>query len=569
MGLEFLLFLGLALALVWPLPTQLAWSLPLGTEEVGTVPKAMAWSFWWQADRLAHGLTGFWDAPIFHPTPGTFALSEMNVLGGFLFAPVVWATGSAALAQNLFLILCLTLNGFSATRLLADLGLHRAMALVGGVAMALLLIPHQELGVMPLVPVFGVIWSLHALWRWTQQPSWGRGLLCGLALACTYLLCFQYALFLAMLAVVPGVVFLRRELLSPRPVATLALGALLAAGITAPVLAGQLGELRAEEGFDRKEKKVVKLSCKPRHYLRTPWKQLIPTPGIGVAKDPGWKAFYPGTTRLALALAGLAWALTVPRMRRWGLFLGAGVLVAYTMSLGPNLQLLGFKPWALASEVVPGYSKVRSLNRWAMFVQLFTFLLAAFGLQSLLDQLLGRAPQGADGGESPARGWRRRAMLTSLVVLSTLTAIEILPDAQRLVEVPRVDQGPAWADWVREHTAQDSVLAILPIRTGGKGEDYEIETTRMLLGARFQRAMVNGYSSYFPKPFRDLKKKTKDFPDTTSVDVLRQLGVTHVVMDQDEYPEHLVLDYPALAEALTVVFRDDEAGMSVYALRSE
>jgi hypothetical protein len=564
-----LLFLGLALTLVWPLPTQLAGSLPLGTEEVGTVPQAMAWSFWWQADRLAHGLTGFWNAPIFHPTPGTFAFSEMNVLGGFLLAPVVWVTSSAALAHNLFLIICLALNGFSTARLLAAVGLQRSMALVGGIAVTLLPVPHQELGVLPLVPMFGVVWSLHALWRWTERPTWGRGLLCGLALACTYLLCFQYALFLAMLAVVPGLVFLRRDLVRPRPMATLALGALLAAGVTAPVVAGQLGELRAEQGFDRKEKKVVKLSCTPRHYLRTPWKQAIPTPGIGVAKDPGWKAFYPGTTRLALAIAGLIWALTVPRMRRWGLFLGAGVLVAYAMSLGPNLQLLGIKPWAVAAEMVPGYSKVRSLSRWAAFVQLFTFLLAAFGLQSLVDQLLGRPPQGSDGGESPARGRRWGTLYASLVVLSALAALEIVPPSQRLVDVPRVDDSLSWANWVRDETPASSVLAILPIGLGGKVEDYEVETTRMLLGARFERPMVNGYSSYFPEPFRTLKKKMKDFPDTTSVRALQDLGVTHVVVDQATFPEQMVLNYPAVAEALTTVFRDDEAGMTVYVLRPD
>lgn len=569
LGLEVLLFLGLALVLVWPLPTNLAWSLPLGTEDVATVPKAMAWSFQWQADRLSHGLTGFWDAPIFHPTVGTFALSEMNVLGGFLFAPVVWATGSAALAQNLFLILCLTLNGFSATRLLAALGLHRLMALVGGVAVALLPVPHQELGVMPLVPVFGVVWSLHALWRWTEQPTWGRGALCGLAFACTYLLCFQYALFLAMLAVVPGVVFLRRSLLRPRPLASLALGALLAGALCGPVVVGQLGQLQAEAGFDRKEKKIVKLSCQPRHYLRTPWKQLVPTPGIGVAKDPGWKAFYPGTTRLALALAGLIWALTVPRMRRWGLFLGFGVLVSYAMSMGPNLQFGAIKPWAIVSEIVPGYSKVRSLNRWAAFLQLFVFLLAACGLQSLMDQLLGRAPEGRDGGESAARGRRRGALIASLLFLSLLAMTEIRPPPQRLVGVPRVDLGPAWADWIREQTPTDAVLAILPIRPGGDVEDYEPEADRMLLGARFQRTMVNGYSSYFPKPFRRLKKRTKDFPDAESIDALRELGVTHLVMDQEEYPEHLVLDYPAIAEALSMVFRDDAAGVDVYALAPE
>lgn len=567
LALEILLFLGLALALVWPLPTAMGWSLPLGTEDVATVPQAMAWSFWWQADRIAHGFAGFWDAPIFHPTAGTFALSEMNVLGAFVFAPVVWLTGSAALAQNLFLITALTLNGFAASRLLAALGLARGVAVVGGAAVALLPLPHQELGVLPLVPVFGILWSLHALWRWTEEPTWGRGAVVGLALAATYLLCFQYALFLVMVVVVPGVVFLRRALLTPRRLATLALGAVLAGGLVAPVVAGQLGHVRAEEGFARKQKKVFKLSARPANYLRTPWAQRIPTPGVAVAKNPGHKAFYPGTARLALAIAGLLWALTIPRMRRWAVFLAGGAVIAYALSLGPRLAYGGVNAWEVVSSVVPGYGKVRSVNRWAVFVQLFVFLLAAFGLQSLVDQLLGRAPSGADGGEVPARGWRRGVLIACIALFGGLAVFEMIPDRQELVAVPRVDEGPAWADWIRENTPPDAVLALLPIEKGGKVEAYEVETTRMLLGARFQRTMVNGYSSYFPKPFRRLKKQVREFPDTGTVDLLRELGVTHVVLDQDEYPEHLVLDYPAIAESLVVVFRDDAAGKDVYAVR--
>ena len=566
LSVELLLYLGVACAIVWPLPLDVLWRLPLGTEEVATVPQAMAWSFWWQADRLAHGLAGFWDAPIFAPTSGTFALSEMNVLGGFLFAPVVWVTGSGAAAQNLFLISCLTLNGFATGRLLSALGLHRGVAIVGGLAMVLLPVPNQELGVMPLVPVFGIVWSLHALWRWTEAPTWGRGAIAGLALTATYLLCFQYALFLAMLAVVPGAVFLRRAVLTPRALATLTLGAVLAAALCGPVVLGQLGRVTSDDGFDRVEKKVIKLSCVPRHYLRTPWKQVVPTPGIGVAKKPGWKAFYPGTGRVALAVAGLLWALGIPRLRRWALFLGAGVLIAYTMSMGPNLSLGGVKPWELFTAIVPGYSKVRSLNRWAVFVQLFLFVLVAFGLQSLVDQLVGRPPAGGNGGEVPARGVRRGVLLVSLLVFSMLAVGEMLPHPQVLSPVPRTDGGPAWADWIRDNTSPDAVVAVLPILPGGKVEDYLPETDRMLLGARFQRSMVNGYSSYFPRPFRDLKKRAKNFPDTASVEALRDLGVTHVVLDQDEYPEHLVLDYPAIADALRLVSRDDVDGVDVYAL---
>ena len=60
-----------------------------------------AWILAWSADRLSHGLRGFWDAPFFYPYSDTLAFSE-HLLGiGIFTAPIQWLTGNPIVAQNM------------------------------------------------------------------------------------------------------------------------------------------------------------------------------------------------------------------------------------------------------------------------------------------------------------------------------------------------------------------------------------------------------------------------------------------------------------------------------------
>ena len=75
-----------AVATTWPLVLRLGDALPVSSSDplLNTVILA------WDADRLLHGLQGWWDLPIFHPYTNVLAFSE-NLLGIALFtAPIQW-----------------------------------------------------------------------------------------------------------------------------------------------------------------------------------------------------------------------------------------------------------------------------------------------------------------------------------------------------------------------------------------------------------------------------------------------------------------------------------------------
>jgi len=90
---EAVVFGALAVASTWPLALRLADAVPFGGDRAPTVAFFCLWELSWNLDRLPHLFAGYWDAPIFHPAPYTFALSEPMPLQGSAAAPVTFAGG--------------------------------------------------------------------------------------------------------------------------------------------------------------------------------------------------------------------------------------------------------------------------------------------------------------------------------------------------------------------------------------------------------------------------------------------------------------------------------------------
>jgi len=153
-------------------------------------------------DRLPHLFAGYWDAPIFHPDPYAFALSEPMPLQGIAAAPVTFAGGSLVTAYNVVLLACLVATGLAAA------GCCSAWVAVaggpGGGAMLVMLPPvHANLDVLPLATLAA------SSRRWRRSSASGasraaRGLALGVALGVTYVLCGQYAVLLTVVLLLAG-----------------------------------------------------------------------------------------------------------------------------------------------------------------------------------------------------------------------------------------------------------------------------------------------------------------------------------------------------------------------------
>ncbi len=541
-------FLLLAMAIAWPLPMAMDQALPLGTEPAASVPLLNLWTLWWNAESLPKLYQGYWQAPIFHPLEGTFAFSEPQPLTGLLSAPFFWLGLPPALGYNTFLLLALTANGLLTWLLLRLLGLGTLSAYAGGAWMLALPFVWQELGVLQLVPLGGILSTLIVLLLFSYQPSLGRGLALGLAFASTYLLCGYYGLFLALLLALAGPILILPQLRAADTWKGLGAAGLAATLLLTPMVLAQLrtGE---EHQLSRSRKVVERHAAKPVQYLQAAWPQRLPL--VPQADDAGARAFFPGGIEVGLALLGLAWGLAGRRRhRQWTIFCATLCAGAFLLSLGPRLNLWGFQPYELLATWVPGYAQVRSLFRFALFVQLAIMLLASLGLAALLIFAQTRR-------HSLARG-----LLRALALLLALGAlVDMWPTPARLQTLPALDSPMPWLQWVEKETRQDAVLAFLPMASGGSSKAYETTAQWMFWQMRHGRPMVGGYSGYFPASTRELKDRAAAFPSGASLDAFAERGVDYFIVLRAYMEERP----PIPTTALKLLFRDQSNGVEIYA----
>src|SRR5262249_14432604 len=89
-------FIAAAVAATWPLAAHITASLPAEPRD----PLLNAWILAWDADRMANGLRGVWDAPILYPYRETLAFSEHLFGIVWLTAPIQWLWHNPILSYN-------------------------------------------------------------------------------------------------------------------------------------------------------------------------------------------------------------------------------------------------------------------------------------------------------------------------------------------------------------------------------------------------------------------------------------------------------------------------------------
>ncbi|MEM8995619.1 MAG: hypothetical protein AAGF23_12610 [Acidobacteriota bacterium] len=440
--------------------------------------------------------------------------------------------------------------------LLGRVGLAWLPSLFGGAVVLMLPFTHQELGVIQLVPLAGVLAFAIAVLGFAQSPRLPAGLALGGGLALAYGLSAQIAVFCA-LAATPATLWLWWPLRrSAKAWAALAAGVVLFFALVSPLLLAQL-RATSDEHFVRSAETVRRHSAKPAHYLKSPWEQLLPTPGVEVAERPSSRAFWPGTLRVLLALTGLAVAWRSARWRRFGaagaLVLGSGVV----LSFGGHLAVAGL---SLADVLgrLPGLGQIRSFFRFALFAQLAVAALAAGGVHWLQGQARRRWATAA----LPARV----AAQTALGALALVAVLEMRPGPMRIEPLPPLDRELPWLTWIEEQTAPDDVLVFAPFPEGRGVRDYLATGQWMYWQMRHWRPMVNGYSGFFPRDFKVIKEEMRTFPSQDALRALDAAGVRYCVVPRAVIEGSPPPD-PAGPFQLSMVFRDEFHELAIFELR--
>ncbi len=492
-----------AIVTTWPLALDWRTRLPLGSEGVATVPQFNLWTLQWNAERVLHGWSGYWDAPIFAPLTGAFARSEAQPLTGLVFAALRPFGGNVG-AYNLTLWALLVANALAAHRLARRLGATFGGALVVGVLAQTLPFTFNELGVLQLVPLFPVWLIVGDLVTYRDDRRARHLVAAGAWLGCLCLVSGYYALFTSVLLAVVGPWYVigcgRGIRVTMRHVA-LGVGATaLVAGL---FLVAQQSQT-ADESWSRET--VLALSA-PLDAWTHRSTEAIDVPWAAVAD--GGQPLFPGAMLLGLAVAGIVGsARSRPRIVFSAL---GGAIAMLLVSLGLRWSIVGWSPYSVLRDHVPGFDRLRSPFRAAAIAQAMLVVLAALGV---------------------LRAWRTRTGRVIVGLLVVFAAVEGVHWGQPTAKVDDV-AARDWVTWLR--TAPDGAVAMVPFPPSGSVVDYEDTTTAMLAQFEHDHPLVNGYTGLFPDDYRELRFRMEVFPEDPeeSLTALNRSVARYVVLRDD------------------------------------
>jgi hypothetical protein len=164
------------------------------------------------------------------------------------------------------------------------------------------------------------------------------------------------------------------------------------------------------------------------------------------------------------------------------------------------------QPYALFHDLYPGFSKLRSPERFAAVSQVFLVALAGISL-----------------GEIWRRGWRAAA-----VIVVALALFETASPSQRLHPYPSEALAEPWIGWLAQ--AEPGPIVMLPFSQSRIARDHRATVVGMLQALEHGKPLVEGYSGFVPKRVRDLRRVFGGAPAYVAIDALTDLGVEYIVV---------------------------------------
>jgi hypothetical protein len=488
------LFVLLAVMHTWPLAT--APGRLSRNDTADTVHKE--WILAWDAHQLANDPCHLFDTNTFYPERDTLAYSDHLLVQAIMGAPLLWSGASPVLVYNLLVIAGLTLTGWTTSLVVERWTGNRLAGILSGSLMAfnalsLTRFPElqdQHLEFFPLA-----LWALDRLLT-TPRLAYAAHLAGWFVLQA---LTGGYLFVFSSISLVAAVVARPADwagLRSRRVLGLLLLSAGVAGLALTPFLLPYLRVSR-EQGFTRSLAEVSEFSAHLTDYLATGGRLHF---SVWSHRFFNNDALFPGVIASGLAMTalvgGVAWK---DRRARMAVAFG---LVAFAVSFGP-----GFPLYSALTRVFPIMAGIRGAVRSGQLFLAAIAILAGFGWALLHRRL------------------ERRAVAIGIVLL-----VGAHLEALRAPIQYRAFHGisPIF-DSLK--TSDRKVIACFPFP--GPLEEFQ-NADCMLASTRFWQPLVNGYSSFIPASYYHEAAALKSFPEGTTLQYLKQLGVTHVIVFVDK-----------------------------------
>ncbi len=496
------LFAALAVAHTWPL--ALAPGTYARVDNDDTVLNT--WALAWVAHQAVTHPAHLFDANIFYPEPRTLAYSEHLLPQAALVAPLLWAGASPVLAHNVALLLGLALTGWVMSWVVARwTGSLPAGILAGALAAfnahSLTRLSHLQAQHVEFLPL-----ALLALDRLLSEPRARHALQTALWFALQAMASGYFLVFSAV-ALIAGAASRPQDWLGARARRFVAYGTLAAAaaGVLLLPTLWPYWRVRTDAGLVRSVNEAALFAASLTDYLAT---------GARVHFEswsrPFFKAdaLFPGVVALALACVALATRVAWRDVRARMCLTAAAV--AFLLSFGPHLP-----GYAWLHEHLPLLQGIRGTARFGHLALVMLAAVAGFGLAALLGRL------------STARG---RLAVAVLVIAATTAEAWRAPLAYPEFRgiAPVYDRLAAYPDAVFVHLPMYSRRFV------------HANSAYMLGSTRHWRPMLNGFSGFIPASYMANLDQLGGFPDDRSLTRLQALGVTHVVVHEEDLPAERV-----------------------------
>ncbi|MFO0939878.1 MAG: hypothetical protein U0930_03850 [Pirellulales bacterium] len=402
--------------------------------------------------------------------------------------------------------------------------------------MLLLPIVHWQMGVLQLVPIWAIIWTLHAV-ETLFAASTGSTVTASTsdesstpnspvnALKLDWVQTIFHSLNLAgpiglafWISVHQGVLLTITLILVAAPmcifywdrskVLPVCLSAVFLAILVGPLIWKHY-QVSKNHDFRRDKSVVQSLSAEVADY------SLAYGRGV-LNNDPERRPWYLGLGLTKTAIAIVALIMVLVRSSRWTVFLALLGTASVLLSMGANLQLGGYCLWDTLSSWIPGVAQVRSVYRFAFIAQVAFVLLGV----DLLNRMLVRS-------ESFKKTWLKSLGWLGCSALILAFAIDPLPHKAKLAVTPPLND-----EWTTElNSLEAGPVLILPIAFEGEVRDYERTAQWMNQLLESGKPLVNGYSGFFPASFNRIAEELSVQGLTVEAEKqLLQIGVRYVVV---------------------------------------
>ena len=487
-----LVFVSLTVIHTWPLATD----LPHFSRVDNADTELNGWAVSWIAHRLPRDPLHLFDANIFFPERYTLAYSEPLIPPALLGAPLRWVGASPVTTHNVLLLAGLVTTALSMYVLVFRFTADPFASVLAG---CLFVFNAHTFTRLPHLQAFHAQWLPLALWALDRLlGNGGRrdalwlGLFCILAaLTSGYLAVFvAVALTATLLARVDRWMGQDRFQLSSH---------LALAGTVALVGSGVvLWPYAVADGFMRRSiEDVVLHSATLQDYLTTAgrfhywaWSHRF--------YELGRDALFPGITGLGLSLVALGVRNTNRTHIRVLVVIG---LVGLILSFGPATRLYG---WLFT--VVPPLQSIRAASRFG-----YLFLLAVAALAGLGAAALRK------------RSANRVGMTAAVIVCIVLANLEALRAPMSFV---RFDGFSPIYQMIAKRSDVEA-LAEFPFWAVGS---IARNGRYVLASTEHWKPLLNGYSGFVPPSYADVSHRLARFPAQDTIELLRNIGITHVVV---------------------------------------